>query len=83
MKYFVALLLLGLLAFVSVAGAPVPEESKKETTTTVSSDTTDAAEGEKTGNGDPTEFLQNIIRNAMESLPPYLRGSVQMNGLQL
>uniref|UniRef100_A0A2M3YX04 Secreted peptide n=1 Tax=Anopheles braziliensis TaxID=58242 RepID=A0A2M3YX04_9DIPT len=83
MKYFVALLLLGLLAFVSVAGASGPKESKKDTTTTVSSDTTDAAEGEKTSNGDPTEFLQNIIRNAMESLPPYLRGSVQMNGLQL
>uniref|UniRef100_A0A2M3YY61 Secreted peptide n=1 Tax=Anopheles braziliensis TaxID=58242 RepID=A0A2M3YY61_9DIPT len=82
MKYFVALLLLGLLAFVSVAGAPGPKESKKETTTTDSSDNTDAAEGEKTSNSDPTEFLQNIIRNAMESLPPYLRGPVQMNGLQ-
>uniref|UniRef100_A0A2M4C4Z8 Putative secreted protein n=1 Tax=Anopheles marajoara TaxID=58244 RepID=A0A2M4C4Z8_9DIPT len=81
MKYLVVLLLLGLLAYASVAGAPVPEESKEETTTASSGDTTDAANGEKPANGAPADFLQTIIRNAMDSLPPNVKDRLQVVGL--
>uniref|UniRef100_A0A2M4C570 Putative secreted protein n=1 Tax=Anopheles marajoara TaxID=58244 RepID=A0A2M4C570_9DIPT len=81
MKYLVVLLLLGLLAYASVAGAPVPEESKEETTTASSGDTTDAANGEKPANGAPGDFLQTIIRNAMDSLPPNVKDRLQVVGL--
>uniref|UniRef100_A0A2M4A7H9 Putative secreted protein n=2 Tax=Anopheles triannulatus TaxID=58253 RepID=A0A2M4A7H9_9DIPT len=82
MKYLVVLLLLGLLAYASVAGAPVPEESKEEATTAASGDTTDAAvNGEKPANGAPADFLQTIIRNAMDSLPPNVKDRLQVVGL--
>uniref|UniRef100_A0A182FGJ3 Uncharacterized protein n=1 Tax=Anopheles albimanus TaxID=7167 RepID=A0A182FGJ3_ANOAL len=81
MKYLAVLVVLGLLAYASVSGVPVPEESKEETATTAPSDTTDEAKGEKPANGGPTDFLQNIIRNAMNSLPPNIAERIQMVGL--
>uniref|UniRef100_A0A2M3YWE1 Putative secreted protein n=1 Tax=Anopheles nuneztovari TaxID=30067 RepID=A0A2M3YWE1_9DIPT len=80
MKYLAVILLLGVLAYVSVAGAPVPEESKEETTT-ADTTTTDAAKEDKPPKGGPPEFLQNIIRNAMNSLPPNVKDRIQMIAL--
>uniref|UniRef100_A0A2M3ZXS9 Putative secreted protein n=1 Tax=Anopheles triannulatus TaxID=58253 RepID=A0A2M3ZXS9_9DIPT len=87
MKYLGVLLFLGVMAYASVAGAPVPQESKEETTTakgeatTAKGETTDAPKAEKPANGGPTEFLQNIIHNAMNSLPPNLKDRLQVIGL--